>query len=75
MDSGLKGDIMEKNLCVTEQMTEKSGETSQPPESGSRTSDTSVVEEVRQAIRAELTNNLKNLGLGPSLYHSHILPV
>ena len=37
----------------------KSGEASQPLVSGNTTSDTTVVEEARQAICAELTKNLK----------------
>ena len=45
----------------------KTGEASQPPVSGSKTSDTSVVDEIRQAIRAELTKNLKNLGINPEI--------
>ena len=49
-------------------MIGKSAEASQPPLSSSTTSDTFVVEEVHQAIRAELTKNLKNLGIGPSLH-------
>ena len=41
---------------------------SQPLVSGSTTSDTSMVEEVCQAIPTELTKNWKNLGIGPSLH-------
>ena len=41
------------------EMDRKSGEASQPPKSNSTTSDTVVVEEVRQAIRAEFEEGLK----------------
>ena len=45
----------------------KAVEASQLPVSGSTTSDTSAVEEVRQAIREELKQNLKILGINPEL--------
>ena len=45
----------------------KTGEGSQLVVSGSATSDTSAVEEVRQAIREGLKQNLKNLGINPNL--------
>ena len=48
-------------------MTEKSGEVSEPPVSGNTISDTSVVDE---AIRAELTKSLRNLGINPGLHGS-----
>ena len=51
-------------------MYRKTGEASQPPASCSTASDTSVVEEVRQAIRAKLTKNLKNLGINPEIHES-----
>ena len=51
-------------------MKKKFGEASQPPISGNTTSDTSVIEEVRQAIRAELKQNLKNQGINPGLHDS-----
>ena len=41
----------------------KSGEASQAPVSSSTTSDDAVVEEVRQAIRAEFAKGLKSLGI------------
>ena len=40
-------------------------EASKPPKSSSTTSGAAAVEEVRQAIRAELTQNVKNLGINP----------
>ena len=66
--AGGKKNILQKVRSFAEQVAEKPGETSHPPVFGSATSDTSVVEEVRQVIRAKVTKNLKNLGIGPSLH-------
>ena len=66
-----KGEIVQpKTRSAAASIYKKSGEASQPPTSSSTTSDTFVVEEVRQAIYAELTKNLKNLGINPEINKS-----
>ena len=59
-----------KTISAPATMYRKSGEVSQHPASGSTTSDTSAVEEACQAICAELTKNLKNLGTNPEIHES-----
>ena len=49
-------------------MKRKTGEASQPPASSSTTSDTTAVQEVHQAIRAELAKGLRSLSINPDLH-------
>ena len=53
-------------------MERKTGEATQPLESSSTASNAATMEEVRQALRAELTKGLRSLGINPDFHRLHL---
>ena len=68
----VKKNVLQKERSFAEQVTEKFGEASQPPESGSTLCEAAMREEVHQATRAEFAKSLRSVGINPDLYRLHL---